>query len=439
MGPSDEQRDVILVGGDRDGQWHLARDARGLGIDGARELVGTKDSAEAGGSNEGHVGKVDGCRFGVRGMCRDTSLAISVLAPGTYNLHPSGSGSTSIESTRFCREILPSVSRTFALSIRVLPGTLGRAVLVAYLLCRIADTIEDEPDLPAERKAELLNLLLECLDDGGASQRYITASADLGGDSAHVRLNRNANLVFAELHALPAGTRTHVRHWVAEMVAGMRTFVLRYPRGIRIQSVEEYREYCYYVAGTVGYMLTDLWHEHSRTIGPSRYRQLRERCRAFAEALQTVNILKDVRRDAEHENSIYIPEQLLQEHGSSHAALLTEERARQTRDAFAALGRLATHDLGQAQAYLLTVPRRAIAIRLFCALPLLFACATLRDLRRAWGSPAAGGVTVKISRSEVKALTILGVLGIASNHMLRWLTRRAGTRPLVFGGRGAGN
>ena len=105
----------------------------------------------------------------------------------------------------------------------------------------------------------------------------------------------------------------------------------------------------------------------------------------------------------------------------------------------AALGRLATHDLGQAQVYLLTVPRRAIAIRLSCALPLLFACATLRDLRRSWGSPAAGGTTVKISRSEVKALTILGVLGIASNRMLRWLTRRAGTRPLVFGARGAGN
>ena len=45
---------------------------------------------------------------------------------------------------RFGREVLPAVSRTFALSIRVLPGTLGRAVLTAYLLCRIADTVEDD-------------------------------------------------------------------------------------------------------------------------------------------------------------------------------------------------------------------------------------------------------------------------------------------------------
>jgi farnesyl-diphosphate farnesyltransferase len=340
------------------------------------------------------------------------------------------------DAARFCREILPAVSRTFALSIRILPGELGRAVLVAYLLCRIADTVEDEPTLAAERKAALLDLFVAALDapdPARAADRYVAASQDVGGDAAHVRLNRHADLVLREFHALPPVSRGHVRRWVAEMVAGMRTFALRYPRGIRIQSLDEYREYCYYVAGTVGYMLTDLWHEHSATIGAARYRQLRERCRAFAEALQTVNILKDVTRDATHENSIYIPEELLRAHGSSHDTLLRGDGVRQTREALVALGRLAATDLDHAEAYLLMVPRRAIAIRLFCALPLLFACATLRDLRRAWHSSSSDPAPVKISRREVKTLTILGVLGIASNRMLAWLARRAGTRPLVLG------
>lgn len=338
-------------------------------------------------------------------------------------------------SSRFCREILPAVSRTFALSIRVLPGDLGHAVLVAYLLCRIADTIEDDPVITAARKAALLDLFGQALDDAGAAERYVAESADVGGDAAHVRLNRHANLVFLEYGSLPAGSRVHVRHWVREMLAGMRTFVLRYPTGIRIQNLDEYREYCYYVAGTVGYMLTDLWHEHSRTIGVARHRLLRERCREFAEALQTVNILKDVARDAAEENSIYIPEELLRAHGSSHATLLLADRARQTRGALITLGRLAALDLDHAQAYLLMLPRRALAIRLFCALPLLFACATLRDLRRAWRSPMTDGAVVKISRGEVKTLTILGVLAVASNRMLAWLAQRAATRPLVFGGR----
>ena len=349
----------------------------------------------------------------------------------------SASRSADAHSARFCREILPSVSRTFALSIRVLPGTLGHAVLVAYLLCRIADTVEDVPTMPATRKAELLDSFLRCLDHPSESADFARACVDVAGDEAHVRLVRHAGLVFAELQALPAGSRTHVRHWVSEMVGGMRQFVLRYPHGIRIQSVDEYREYCYYVAGTVGYMLTDLWHEHSRTIGSSRYRKLRQLCRQFAEALQTVNILKDIARDARQENSIYIPEQLLREHGSSHDALLVDDRVRQTRNALVALAHLAAHDLDQAQAYLLTLPRRAVAIRLFCALPLLFACATLRDLRRAWGSPSLAGEAVKISRREVKTLTILGILGVASNRMLAWLAARAGSRPLLLGGRAA--
>src|SRR5919107_656694 len=55
------------------------------------------------------------------------------------------------DAERFALEVLPAVSRTFALSIRVLPGDLRRAVLSAYLICRIADTIEDAPAVPAER------------------------------------------------------------------------------------------------------------------------------------------------------------------------------------------------------------------------------------------------------------------------------------------------
>lgn len=329
------------------------------------------------------------------------------------------------EATRFCREILPSVSRTFTLSIRVLPGTLGQAVLVAYLLCRVADTIEDDPAMPAERKIELLDLFLECLDAEAAGDRFSAHAGEVRGDPAHVRLISRADLVLTSFHVLPAGTRVHVRRWVAEMVQGMRTFVRRYPHGIRIQSIEEYREYCYYVAGTVGYMLTDLWHEHSPTIGRSRYAMLRERCRAFAEALQTVNILKDVARDAQQENSIYVPEQLLLEHGSSHASLLDAGRSRQTRAALRDLARLAAQNLEHAQAYLAAIPRRALAIRLFCALPLLFARATLRDLTRAWARPTRDERVVKISRREVRRLTVLSVLGIGSNRAMAWIAARA--------------
>jgi farnesyl-diphosphate farnesyltransferase len=333
---------------------------------------------------------------------------------------------------RFAREILPGVSRTFALSIRALPGALGQAVNCAYLLCRIADTIEDDPGLSAEAKAVLFDRMLTCFDEADAADRFPGVVADITGDDAHVRLVRHSDLVFVVFRDLPAGTQVHVHRWVAEMVAGMRKFVLVYPRGIRIQTLDEYKEYCYYVAGTVGYMLTDLWHEHAPSIGAREYAVLRERSRAFAEALQTVNILKDVARDAEHENAIYIPEQLLMAHGGSHDSILNPATTRQTQSAMKLLIQLAWADLEHAKDYLLLIPRRAVAIRLFCALPLLFAYATLRDLSRASAVEAQRAV-VKITRAEVKALTLLSMLGIMSNRMMSWLAERVRRRPVTLG------
>ncbi len=334
---------------------------------------------------------------------------------------------------RFAREVLPAVSRTFALSIRVLPGALGRAVLAAYLLCRIADTLEDEPSLPAAEKALLLDALAVCFEDSAAADAFPSLVTNLTGDAAHVRLATNTDLVFVLYRSLPVATQIHVRRWVGEMIAGMRKFVLLYPHGIRIQNLDEYKEYCYYVAGTVGYLLTDLWHEHAPSIGDRQYKVLREKCRAFAEALQTVNILKDVATDAEQENSIYIPEDLLRLHGSSHATILHADRLLGTRLALATLVQLAWHDLEGARSYLLLIPRRAVPIRLFCVLPLLFAYATLRDLTRTPTALARREV-VKISRREVKSLTLIGFLVILSNRGLGWLADRAMRRPFVVAG-----
>jgi farnesyl-diphosphate farnesyltransferase len=332
----------------------------------------------------------------------------------------------------FCRAVLPGVSRTFALGIRLLPGALGQTVRCAYLLCRTADCIEDEPSWSADVKAERLAELARAFDEPAAAERLAHDAASMTGSPAEVRLVRNLPRVLAVYRSLRPGTAVHVKRWVTEMITGMRRFVLAYPNGIRIQSMEEYREYCYYVAGTVGYLLTDLWRDHTPWLSADRYTRLRDRARAFAEALQTVNILKDVAKDAEHENSIYIPEQLLRAHGSSHARLLDADAAAGTRAALSALVELAWSDLEQATGYLLTLPRRAVSIRLFCALPLLFAYATLRDFTNA--PPALmPRLEIKISRREVKSLMALAVAAVPSNRVLKRLVKRTRARPVQLG------
>lgn len=331
------------------------------------------------------------------------------------------------DAARFCEAILPAVSRTFALGIKVLPGDLGQAVLDAYLLCRIADTVEDAPGIDPEVKAGLFDDFLAAFDHTDALARFTAGVQPLTGDLAHLTLTKNSALVFEHFGALPHDTRVVVRRWVTEMAVGMRKFVLLYPHGIRIQTLDEYREYCYYVAGTVGYMLTDLWHEHSPSIGTRRHAILRERCRAFAEALQTVNILKDVAVDAEKENSVYVPEELLEAQGSTQSRILAPELLASNRAALTQLIQLAWHDLEEARAYLLDIPRRAVSIRLFCILPLLLAYATLRDLVQSSAMLQPGG-SVKISRREVKSLLLTGAMLAMSNSGVRWLVDRVRRR-----------
>ncbi len=331
------------------------------------------------------------------------------------------------DAAQFCTAILPAVSRTFALGIRALRRDLGQAVLDAYLLCRIADTVEDAPGIDPAEKAALFDDFIASFSNTAALARFLSGVKKLSGEAAHILLTNNTDLVLQHFGALPKATRDIVLKWVTEMSVGMRKFVLLYPGGIRIQTLEEYREYCYYVAGTVGYMLTDLWHEHSSSIGERRYQVLREHCRAFAEALQTVNILKDVAVDAEKENSIYIPEELLQSEGSAQSTILSPELLTRNRAALGVLIHMAWDDLEEARTYLLLIPRRAVSIRLFCILPLLLAYATLRDLVRSSAMLQSGG-SVKISRREVKSLLMTGAAVVMSNRAVRALVERVRKR-----------
>ncbi|HKS07765.1 MAG TPA: phytoene/squalene synthase family protein [Gemmatimonadaceae bacterium] len=327
------------------------------------------------------------------------------------------------DAEEFCERLLPRVSRTFAISIRLLPGELGRSVLCAYLLCRVADTIEDEHNRSAGDKARLLDAMLVAFSGVAEANAFQAQCANVTGDPAHAELVHGAADVFTLWRDLPERSREHVRRWVDEMVRGMRKIVLAHPSGVRLQTLDDYREYCYYVAGTVGYMLTDLWREHSPPVTERVYDALKLKARAFGEALQTVNILKDVAVDAERENNIYIPEQLLRAHGSSHATILSPAHETANHAALATLIQLAWKNLDDARDYLLLVPRRAFAVRLFCVLPLLYAYATLRELTKSRAMLRSGG-NVKISRREVRTLMFAGMALACSNSGIAWLVRR---------------
>jgi farnesyl-diphosphate farnesyltransferase len=335
-------------------------------------------------------------------------------------------------ATRESRLILPRVSRTFSLGIKLLPAHLEPPVRIGYLLCRIADTVEDDVTLTPRRKAALLDSFLGCFDDEAAADKFGTVGAELTTSEDYQALVAATGHVFLMWRMLDRPTREILRRWVEEMVRGMRRFVLEHPEGIRIASVGEFREYCYYVAGTVGHLLTELWYEHSYVVGQRTYARLLENCEAFGEALQTVNILKDIAWDAERENAIYIPSELLAAVGSNHDTILGAEHRTANREALVPLMQLAQDDLERALIYIEALPAAAVRIRLFCVLPVLFAIATMRELEGTDAMLVPGG-SVKIERAEVRALVVAASTSTLTNPSLRWLADRVRKRPFVFG------
>jgi farnesyl-diphosphate farnesyltransferase len=335
---------------------------------------------------------------------------------------------------RQTRSMLPLVSRTFALGIKLLPGRLEAPVRLGYLLCRIADTIEDDLVLTPQRKAELLDTFLAGFDDPRQIEAFSASTRELTTHDAHdeyVDLVGATGSVFTLFRNLDLPTQAILRRWIEEMVRGMRRFVLEHPLGIRIASVAEYHQYCYFVAGTVGHLLTDLWHAHSTLIDARVYAKLLEDCEPFGEALQSVNILKDIAWDAQQENAIYVPAELLAAHGSAHDRILAPESRSANLAALGPLMRIARDDIERSLRYIEHLPLMALRIRLFCVLPILFAVATMREIERSDAMLVPDG-GVKISRSEVKSLIFAASTSTLTNYTLRWLVDRVRERPFDF-------
>lgn len=308
-----------------------------------------------------------------------------------------------VDPLAYCNYILPHVSRSFALGINALKGQMRKNVLVGYLLCRIADTIEDDLSLSSEKKCFYLEEFMNCFLDRKKNRFIAKIASELNGDPFHINLVKNIQFIFDIFETLTKNSQSILSHWVKEMSGGMIKFIKKYPLGIRISTLLEYKEYCYYVAGTVGYMLTDLWKEYGYFIDKKKYTELHRSAGIFGEALQTINILKDIAWDINNENSIFIPQENFNEN-SIHEIV-----------------NLAENDLKISLDYIQSIPQINISIRFFCIFPLLLACATLREIKKA-PSLLNPKEKIKVTRDETKLIYKNSFIASFSNF---WLLRSA--------------
>jgi len=329
---------------------------------------------------------------------------------------------TSAAAERYQDAILPGVSRTFALTIPQLPPPLYPAVANGYLLCRIADTIEDEEGLEPALKRQFHDRFIRVVEGEAAADPFAAELVPLLTGStleAERELVAHTAIVVSLTHAFSPVQRAALCHCIQVMCRGMEIYEEGGPAGLA--DVAELGRYCYYVAGCVGEMLTTLFCDYSPELGRHQER-LATLALSFGQGLQMTNILKDV-WDDRRRGACWLPRDLFARHGVELADLAGDLDGGVDRAAFAAgieeLVGIALAHLRNAVTYVTLIPARERGLRNFCLWAIGMALLTLRKIHRNPGF--SRGAQVKITHRSVKATILTSRVAGGSNAALRAL------------------
>lgn len=325
--------------------------------------------------------------------------------------------------------LLKGVSRSFYLTLRVLPAGMRDPIALAYLLARAADTIADTTLIAPSKRLELLLALRERVNAPGGDEeaaRRIAAEA-----AAHQTVTDEKVLLesvgpaLALIDGLDATDRAAVREIVTTLTTGMEFDLRTFPdeRSGEIAALGELAEldrYTYLVAGCVG----EFWSKMTLAHLPGSFKdtpaRMIERGVRFGKALQMTNVLRDCARDLRI-GRCYLPASMLARHGLTPAGLLPADASMRARPLMLELVEhtLALYD--DALAYTLAISRGAIRLRLACIWPIAIGLETLQLLvdNDRWLDPQA---ISKIGRNQVYRIMARSMIAVASDTALRgWI------------------
>ena len=296
------------------------------------------------------------------------------------------------------RDLLRSASRTFAIGIEQLPGVLCDAGTVAYLLLRVSDYLEDNEDMGSETKVKLLNVWVEILQGNGGSEELTRHLQHVDTSNPDAVVAQHAGDILARLATLPQELQEIITDHVIHSTLGMARWV---ERGPEVNDEADLDDYMFEVAGRVGYLLTHLFAWYSITIR-NRKDKLLPLAREFGLALQTVNVIRGLRKDYER-GWVFVPKKYLaQVHLTEHELFQPENRAAAIQ-VLDMLADKAERHLHAALTCVKSLPPWQHRIRLACIFPLMFAIRTLAISRR---NAQVFEDEAKISRDEVKQIVV---------------------------------
>jgi farnesyl-diphosphate farnesyltransferase len=300
------------------------------------------------------------------------------------------------------RAILESVSRTFALTIPLLPANLEKVVGNTYLLCRIVDTIEDAVCIDPKTKQVLSTLFVKTVLDSSYSEEFVKESliALLHHPNHDEKdLIKNIPRVLRVLQSCDEKQRHAVAQCVQIMSEGMSYFHVRQNQ-VGLEDLKEFEKYCYVVAGVVGEMLTTVFALHSAAFAKAISGR-ESLAIAFGQALQMTNILKDSPEDRLRGVS-WKPK------GIDQTELLV----------------IAHQKLEDSLRYIYCIPKSEPGIRQFCFLAFGLAVLTLKQIARRHQFQESA--EVKLTRAQVSRFYIFTKIAVHSNFLMGLFFRLQG-------------
>lgn len=296
------------------------------------------------------------------------------------------------------RQVLKGVSRSFYLSLRLLPRPMRGAASLGYLLARTSDTLADTAAVPVAERLSALSGFGSAVAGTGGLPEWSAGMLGQADPRERVLLEGGAGLL-EWLDALPAAEAVLVREVVRVIISGQALDLERFAGvgvgpPVALADAGELEDYAWRVAGCVGEFWTRLgFLTMGAAFSGEDCGRMVARGVAYGKGLQLVNILRDLPVDLTH-GRCYLP---VVDPADREALLAAHREWLERADSWVREG----------LAYGGALPMRRL--RAASVLPALLAIETLDRMRGAdWRTLEA---RVKVPRSKVYRLLLRAFLG----------------------------
>lgn len=315
------------------------------------------------------------------------------------------------EHNELLTDLLEAVSRSFYLTLRILPKSVRPQIGLAYLLARTTDTIADTEIIGIEQRLKMLQALRErILGTSNAPLDFGQLAQQQGLPAERVLLER-AEESLTLLQAQSDLDKKLIREVLDIITSGQELDLKRFGtpasgKLIALKTDAELDDYTFRVAGCVGQFWTRICLAHQFSTAATTLPSFEELGVRFGKGLQLVNILRDIPADLA-KGRCYIPADKLKAIGLIPADLLRPETEQKFRSLYNQYLDLAEAHLSAGWEYTNLIPFGQMRLRLACALPILIGMQTIARLRT--GNVLDSTQRIKIDRKAVRGIVLRSI------------------------------